>query len=323
MADPNQLSNVIAQLEAKINELHQQISNQNNNLQNQLSNQNNQIQQQINDQISHNSSLGLKFGTPNKYNNKNTRAWLQSIQNIFELQRTEPSEDEKIKYAISFLNEEGLEWWDLMNKNSNIQINTFAQFSHEIMNYFEPVNRELNARKILNNLKQMGKFSKISDYNKEFTKYLLQIPSMAIDEAIFHYCTGLKNRIRIEIERAQPQSLNEVMQIADRMDNLYTSGYNAGASGYSPMEIGNIPFNRSHSVNNRNNINKVNNLRHYRNNSNNYSNNHGKFQNKSYYNSNLSWKEKQELRRQNKCFVCKKTGCRASNHRNNSDNSKN
>ena len=320
MADPNQLSNVIAQLEAKINELHQQISNQNNNLQNQLNNQNNQITQQINNQMSQNSSSGLKFGRPNKYSNKNTRAWLQSIQNIFELQRNDPSEDEKIKYAISFLNEEGLEWWDLMNKNSNIKINTFAQFSHEMMNYFEPVNRELNARKILNNLKQMGKFSKISEYNKEFTKYLLQIPSMTMDEAIFHYCTGLKNRIRIEIERAQPPSLNEVMQIADRMDNLYSSGYNSGQSAYSPMEIGNIPFNRSF---NRTSLNKGNSNRNYRNNSNNSSNNYTKLQNKSYYNPSLSWKEKQELRRQNKCFVCKKPGCRASNHRNISDNSKN
>eukprot|EP00171_Calliarthron_tuberculosum_P023648 IDg23648t1 len=93
----------------------------------------------------------------------------------------------------------------------------------------------------------MGAFHTIAAYNKEFTKWLLQVPTMVVDEQIFHYGQGLKNRIRVEIERSEVSTLAEAMRIADRMDNLYNSNrgtftYSSGqSSGPTPMEIGQIP----------------------------------------------------------------------------------
>ncbi len=70
----------------------------------------------------------------------------------------------------------------------------------------------------------MGAFNSISAYNAEFTKWLLRIPTMANDEQIFHYSQGLKNRIRLEIERSEMKSLTEAMRIADLIDSIYTRG---------------------------------------------------------------------------------------------------
>jgi len=114
----------------------------------------------------------------------------------------------------------GLEWWELVTLNGTT-ITDYPMFQQEILNYFEPVNRELTARKMLSELKQMGKLTIVRDYNREFSKWLLQIPSMTAAEQIFHYSQGLKTRTRIEVERSEPNTLQDAMKIADRLDSLY------------------------------------------------------------------------------------------------------
>ncbi len=70
---------------------------------------------------------------------------------------------------------------------------------------------------------------------------------MAVEEQIFHYSQGLKNRIRVEIERSEVAALPEAMRIADRMDSLFNNHrgtfiFNNGpGSGPVPMEIRQIP----------------------------------------------------------------------------------
>ena len=90
-----------------------------------------------------------------------------------------------------------LQWWELVHIDESTEIKTYAEFEKELLTYFEPVNRELNARKMLRNLKQMGKCEMVKIYNREFSKWLLQIPTMTSAEPIFNYMEGLKRHIRI------------------------------------------------------------------------------------------------------------------------------
>ena len=238
----------------------------------------------------------LKIAKPEKFYGKNARMWIKSLQNIIDAQNSQISEHDKIKYAVSFLTGDGLQWWELVNINPEININTFQEFCDKLLEYFEPVNREFNARKAMNSLKQMGKFSKIRDYNKKFTEYLLQVPSMTIDEQLFHYTQGLKNKIRIELERSEVESLHVAMRLADRMDCLYQSNNPSpyefphdrfqNPNNPTPMEIGQIPI----------------------------ANKEDKTQN-GY--KRLSPEEKKKRMEENRCFVCNKIGCRARNHRKN------
>ena len=90
----------------------------------------------------------LSHGTPDKFTGLNGRSWLKSIDNIFEAQNIILSDDRKIKYAVSYM-EYGLQWWELSTMHGQKIIN-YEHFKQELLKYFQPTNRELDARLNLN-----------------------------------------------------------------------------------------------------------------------------------------------------------------------------
>ena len=139
----------------------------------------------------------------------------------------------------------------------NIQnIETFADFKIEIRKCFEPVNRELTARKTVSSLKQKGKFNAARVYEKQFSNGPLQKTPMTAAEQIFHYSQGVKQGTRIEVERSERTTLQEAMRIADRLDSLCSGSnpfmrfgtHNGGSQGPAPMKIGTIPQKRYNRI---------------------------------------------------------------------------
>ena len=220
----------------------------------------------------------LKCGKPEKFSGSNVRSWLVSIDNLFANHGSNESEESKIKYAVSFMANDALHWWELMCLNQTI-FNTFEDFKKALLDYFEPVNRTTNARKKLSSLKQIGKLSYISDYNQEFSKWLLQIPDMSVEEQLFHFTEGLRYKIKVEIEKENPTTLQDAMQLADRMDRI-SNQQRSSFSNYStlnrpvPIEIGNL-------------------------------------------NTRLSDSERRRCIQHKLCFICKKPNCYAAKHRRN------
>ncbi len=47
-----------------------------------------------------------------------------------------PNDGQKINYAVRYLSEDGLQWWELVNINKNMNIATFEDFNEEILKYF-------------------------------------------------------------------------------------------------------------------------------------------------------------------------------------------
>ncbi len=184
----------------------------------------------------------------------------------------------KIKYTLSYLPDDGFQWWETVNLNNQVNIATFKSFQIELLKFFEPVNMEVNARETLSSWEQTGALNPISAFNAEVTKLLLQIPTMANDEQILHYSQGLKNRMRLEIERSEITSLTDAMRIADRIDSIYTRGsfpYQGGfGNGVTPMDVP-----------------------------------------QKYKFVKLSAEEKVQFFTEGKCFICKNVGCRASKHK--------
>ena len=151
------------------------------------------------------------------------------------------------------------------------------------------MNREKKARKALSSLKQMARFNSVHAYNKEFSKWLLQIPPMAVSEQLFHYNQGLKHKIRIEVEKSDPENLQQAMRLADKMDNLISNrnellvslspfGSPGSSNGPTPMQIGNI-------------------------------------KSRGFY-KRLSPEELEKRRKENLCFICGKPNCWTGKHRN-------
>ena len=188
---------IITQLQQRIDQLENQLLSSNN------------LSTQITDLIKvSNNHTSLRIGKPDKFSGKNVRSpyifssgypgpsWIKSLENIFANQTEAPDDNVKIKYAVSFMNGGALQWWEMINLNEQNQIEPFEDFKSKIFDYYEPINRELNARKQMNYLKQMGNFDSITAYNRAFSKWLLQVPSMTIAEQLYHYSQGLKRQTR-------------------------------------------------------------------------------------------------------------------------------
>ena len=165
----------VLSMQAQINTLQEQL-----NLASQAVAQANQAYQNLSVNSPH-----LKHGSPNKFTGSNSRSWLKSIDNIFEAQNGMLTNDQKIKYAVSYKARDGLQWWELSTIHGQYIMND-EHFKQELLKYFEPINREINERRNLNALKQMGRFASVRAYNREFSKWLLLVPSMTAAEQIFH-----------------------------------------------------------------------------------------------------------------------------------------
>ena len=88
----------------------------------------------------------LRIGKPDTFNATNVWSWIKSLENVFDAQNALLSNQQKLKYSVSYMTGEGLQLWELRTIN-NQNIETFADFKIEIVKYFEPVDRELTARK--------------------------------------------------------------------------------------------------------------------------------------------------------------------------------
>ena len=266
----------IASLQQQLVQTNEALSSANNTI-----NSMQQVQQQNQVVVPQNN---LKCGKPDKFDGTEPRSWLVSLENIFDAAIQNIDDVQKIKYAVSFMTGNALQWWEMIKLNETM-FESYESFKEKLLEYFEPVNREEHARKILSSLKQMGKFNSISAYNQEFSKYLLQVPDMAINEQLFHYIEGLKYRVKVEVKRIEPTNLQSAMRIADRMDRIYapqTNNFNRQntyGQRPTPMEIGNIRV-------------------------------------------RLSEQEKRRRIQHKLCFVCGKPNCFARNHRNNNRNNR-
>lgn len=264
----------------------------------------------------------MQVGKPEKFSGHNARSWLMSLENVFNSVQCMPSEHSKISYAISFMKGAALEWWDLVRNSTSIVVEDFDSFKRELLAHFEPVNREETAREKLRSIRQMGRLNRMKDYNREFSHWLLLIPAMDIQEQIFHYKHGLKRNIRIEVTKSDPKTLHEAMKIADRMDTIYNSvTYNAfsserhragpshpshaGNGGPIPMQIGNMHSSRSRFQRRSLGISKPLPVKKFSTEPRDTLSRRGPW---------LSLEKKQQYIQEKRCFVCGKTGCRASQH---------
>lgn len=93
------------------------------------------------------------------------------------------------------------------------------------MSHFEPLSKELNARRFLNQMEHMDRHSTTKTYNEEFSRHILLIPSLFAPEQIFHYSQQIKSSARTEEEWSEFSSLQETMVVADKMENLFSSSY--------------------------------------------------------------------------------------------------
>jgi hypothetical protein len=108
---------------------------------------------------------------------------------------------------------------------------TWEAFQNELINIFKPVNSKKIARDKLAMLKQTNSVAK---YNFDFTQLCLEINDISESEKLDKYIRGLKDRIRVEVELAEPTALAQAMSKAQRIDNITYQSRMAHNNAYTP-----------------------------------------------------------------------------------------
>src|SRR6202049_498441 len=160
----------------------------------------------------------------------------------------------RAKLAATYLEGKAATWWRnlvMQTADHNADNITWEAFQNELINMFKPVNSKKIDRDKLAMLKQTNSVAK---YNFHFTQLCLEINDISESEKLDKYVRGLKDRIRVEVELAEPTTLAQAMSKAQRIDNItyqsrmgHNSGHAPGAfSRYSnAMELGVIDGNDS------------------------------------------------------------------------------
>ncbi|XP_075087673.1 uncharacterized protein LOC142169675 [Nicotiana tabacum] len=99
-------------------------------------------------------------------------------------------------------------------------IKSWEQFKFELKHQFYPQNVVNKARRKLRELRQT---TSISEYVKNFTKLILQIPNLASDDLLFTFINGL-----------QVQDVDEAIAVAESLNDYRTEATKARDTNFQP-----------------------------------------------------------------------------------------
>ncbi|XP_075087714.1 uncharacterized protein LOC142169711 [Nicotiana tabacum] len=133
----------------------------------------------------------------------------------------------KIRAATMYLADTAMLWWRRKKadmEKGTCSIKSWDQFKFELKRQFYPQNVVNEARRKLRELRQT---TSISEYVKDFTKLILQIPNMASDDLLFTFVDGLQNWAKQEVQRRQVQDVDEVIAMAESLNDYRTEATKA------------------------------------------------------------------------------------------------
>jgi len=145
--------------------------------------------------------------------------WLSSVQDYLELKAV-PTDSRAI-VAASFLDGDARLWWRTRTMGERESFKTdYSKFEGALRLAFEPVNARKIARDRLAALKQKGP---AVAYVRDFRSLCFQINDMSPEDALDRFVRGLRPKIAMEVSLRQPRSLEDAMAMAERIDSIMWS----------------------------------------------------------------------------------------------------
>ncbi|KAJ9690623.1 hypothetical protein PVL29_013000 [Vitis rotundifolia] len=123
----------------------------------------------------------------------------------------------KVRTATLYLTDTTTLWWRwrFADMEKGIcTIETWEYFKREIKRQFYPEDVAYLARKNMRRLKHTGS---ISDYVKEFSSLMLEIPNMTEEELLFNFMDNLQGWAEQELRRRGVQDLATTMAVAESL----------------------------------------------------------------------------------------------------------
>jgi hypothetical protein len=127
----------------------------------------------------------------------------------------------RVDFAASFLRTGAATWWrahiEGFKKGSYAKCSDWNDFSNSLKKQFKPINFQKIARDKLFNLRQT---KSVVQYIYEFHALCLDIDDISEGEKLDKFKRGLKWDVQQEVELKDPKTLEDAMQIAQRIDSI-------------------------------------------------------------------------------------------------------
>jgi hypothetical protein len=264
------------------------------------------VQQQVQAALaSQQRTVGIKPATPKSYSGDkggDPEVWLFQYEQCARFYNL--TDAQKVDHAATYLEGAAATWWRsvaLASDRSGASRPTWNSFKAQLITLFKPVNASKVARDQLAELKQT---EAVFRYNTDFNRLVLEAGNVSPDEQLHRYIRGLKPKIRVEVELADPQTVHAAMEKAQRIDTItwyarteYNSSYKStptfASNTHVPMDLSALrvdPEQVTNTVNVMNNNNKF------------------RSPNRERYAPPMSKEEYERCRREGLCLKCKKSG---------------
>ena len=135
------------------------------------------------------------------------------------------SEQAKVKYGVAFLGGPALHWW--MTEPNKAAIHSWADFVARLYTRFRPVQAAMSARVRLDRLHQRSGQS-VNQYTNAFQVILAHIPDMGEAAKVHHYVSGLDKSIAGRVWEKQPSDLKAAVVAAVSVEGMHNFGRSAG-----------------------------------------------------------------------------------------------
>jgi Retrotransposon gag protein/Zinc knuckle len=197
-----------------------------------------------------NGKAPFKLTVPDTYNGirspKVIDTWLFSVREYCDLAKV--STDHDVSFAASLLRDNAKAWWRSLHVQGKTST-SFKDFEDALRTAFRPSNALRTARNQLAALQQTGS---VQAYVVRFRDLTLEITDLSEAETLDRFIRGLRDKTRLEVEKGNPSSLEEAIEIAERFDSIvfggrifsqnsrvpYRPSYMApNSTGPTPMEV--------------------------------------------------------------------------------------
>ena len=175
-------------------------------------------------------------------------SWLREMKKQFDHygESVFPDEAAKVRHAALYFKGPALEWWDAKDKAGGVDAD-WDVFVAALRERYRPMQAATVARERINTLRQKGA---VSAYCDLFQKELTPITNMDPADQIFHFVKGLSSTIvQNKIREKEPKTLHDAMDIAVRADVYHSKGApgshgfrsfgssSSSSQGVTPMDV--------------------------------------------------------------------------------------
>lgn len=240
------LENTLATIQASIEHLTTQITNQQNEMQ-QLHSSNNHLHQQLQSvqsmqHLPQQQTIlirdPIRINPPQEFHGKRKEvsSFLAQCQIVFKADQSHFLNDEnKLNTAISYLRGDAFKWYESIIREHG-PFSEYSTFAESLKTTFGNYT-EVSPDKAMYDLIKCRQSTSVQSFVTAFQLKAARLPTNTTDHTkMFHFKDGLKKQIRDHINnlRPQPNSLTELMKIATEYDdNIHSSFYQSTSDTFS------------------------------------------------------------------------------------------